>query len=96
MAEESKEKFTRYEKARMLGSRALQLAMGAPFLVKLSEADLENLKYNPVEIAKIEFDAGVLPITVRRPLPGERFEEEQAAAAERAKEEKEAEKKEAA
>lgn len=64
--------FTKYEKARMLGSRALQLAMGAPFLVKLSEEDLERLKFNPVEIAKIEFDAGALPITVKRPLPGDR------------------------
>ena len=38
------EKFTKYEKARMLGSRALQIAMGAPFLVKLSEKDLKKLK----------------------------------------------------
>jgi len=76
--------FTKYEKARMLGSRALQLAMGAPFLVKLSEEDLEKLKFNPVEIAKIEFEAGALPITVKRPLPGDRNasdEEEEAKAA---------------
>ena len=63
------EKYTKYEKARMLGSRALQIAMGAPFLVKLSEDDLKNLKYNPVEIAKLEFKEGVIPITVTRPLP---------------------------
>ena len=69
--------YTKYEKARMLGSRALQLAMGAPFLVKLSEEDLEKLRFNPIEIAKIEFDAGVLPITVRRPLPGERIKDAQ-------------------
>jgi DNA-directed RNA polymerase subunit K/omega len=68
-------KYTKYEKARMLGSRALQIAMGAPFLVKLSEADLEKVGYNPVEIAKIEFKEGVLPITVRRPLPGEKYKE---------------------
>ena len=90
------ENFTSYEKARMLGSRALQLAMGAPFLVKLSEADLEKLKYNPVEIAKIEFKEGVLPITVRRPMPGDKFEEEQAAAAEAAAKAQAGEKKEAA
>jgi DNA-directed RNA polymerase subunit K len=63
------EKFSKYEKARMLGSRALQIAMGAPFLVKLSDADLKKLKYNPLEIAKIEFEKGVIPITVKRPLP---------------------------
>jgi len=64
--------YTRYEKARMLGSRALQLSMGAPFLIKLGSKDLEQLKYNPVEIAKLEFKRGVIPITVRRPLPHER------------------------
>ena len=70
------EKFSKYEKARMLGSRALQIAMGAPFLVKLSENDLKKLKYNPIEIAKIEFEKGVIPITVKRPLP-QKIEEEE-------------------
>ena len=63
------EKFTKYEKARMVGSRALQIAMGAPFLVKLNEKDLKKLKYSPLEIAKIEFAKGVIPITVKRPMP---------------------------
>ena len=61
--------YTKYEKARMIGSRALQISMGAPFLVKLKEADLKKVKYNPVEIAKLEFNEGLLPITIRRPLP---------------------------
>ncbi len=60
---------TKYEKARLLGARALQISMGAPLLVKLSEEELEKIKYNPLEIAKIEFKKGVLPITVKRPLP---------------------------
>ncbi len=59
--------FTKYEKARMIGSRALQLAMGAPFLVKLGQEDLEKIRFNPIDIALMEFDAGVLPITVKRP-----------------------------
>ena len=62
-------KYTKYEKARMIGSRALQIAMGAPFLVKLSKKDLDGLGYNTIEIAKLEFEKGVLPITVKRPLP---------------------------
>jgi len=62
-------KYTKYEIARMIGSRALQISMGAPFLVKLSEKDLENIGYNPIEIAKMEFEKDVLPITVRRPMP---------------------------
>ena len=67
--EEEKITYTKYEKARMLGSRALQIAMGAPFLVQLSEEELKKIKYNPIEIAKIEFEKGVIPITVKRPLP---------------------------
>ncbi len=63
------EKFSKYEKARMIGSRALQIGMGAPFLIKVSEKELEEFNYNPIEIAKREFDAGVMPITVKRPMP---------------------------
>lgn len=67
-----KEKYTKYEKARLLGSRALQISMGAPFMVKLAKEDLEKLHYNPLEIAKIEFEKGLLPITVKRPLPSQK------------------------
>jgi DNA-directed RNA polymerase subunit K/omega len=63
------EKHTKYEVARMIGSRALQISMGAPFLVKLSDEDLAKIGYNPIEIAKIELAKDVLPITVKRPLP---------------------------
>ncbi len=63
------EKYTRYEKARIIGARALQIAMGAPILLKLTEEDLEKINYNPVEIAKMEFESGVIPITIKRPLP---------------------------
>ena len=38
----TEEKMTKYEKARIIGSRALQIAMGAPFLVELKPDDLEN------------------------------------------------------
>ncbi len=72
MAKQTEEiEFTKYEISRMVGSRALQLAMGAPFLVKLTKKDLEAIRYNPIEIAKIEFEKGVLPITIKRPLPNE-------------------------
>ena len=60
---------TKYEEARIIGARALQIAMGAPFLIKLNEKDLEKIGYNPVEIAKMEFREDVIPITVKRPLP---------------------------
>lgn len=62
-------KFTKYEQARVVGARALQLSMNAPLLIKLEKEEFEKLKYSPIEIAKLEFDKGVLPITVKRPLP---------------------------
>ncbi len=70
--EEEQFRYTKYEKARMLGSRALQISMGAPFLVELTEEDLEGIKYNPLEIAKLEFAKGVIPIAIRRPIPDTR------------------------
>jgi len=70
------EKYTKYETARILGARALQISMGAPFLIKLSKKDLEKIKFNPVEIAKKEFKEGVIPITVKKPYPvSEAYEE---------------------
>lgn len=64
--------YTKYEIARMIGSRALQLSMGAPFLVKLSQEELAAVKYDPIEIALKEFKEGILPITVRRPAVGKK------------------------
>ena len=74
MKKEIEMEYTKYEKARMIGSRSLQISMGAPFLVKMDTADLEKIKYNPIEIALKEFDEGVLPITVKRPRVGRRQE----------------------
>lgn len=64
-----KMKFTKYEVARIIGARALQIGMGAPFLLKLDKEKLERINYNPVEIAKMEFEKKILPITIYRPLP---------------------------
>lgn len=64
-----KMEYTKYEVARIIGSRALQISMGAPFLIKLNEDDLKKMAYNPIEIAKLELKEGVLPITVKRPMP---------------------------
>ena len=71
---ESEMKYTKYEKARLIGSRALQISMGAPFLVKLTKKDLEEIRFNPVEIAKLEYEQGIIPITVKRPLPSKEKE----------------------
>ena len=61
--------YTRYEKARILGARALQISANAPILLKLSKEKLESLNYDPIKIAELEFQENVLPITVKRPLP---------------------------
>jgi DNA-directed RNA polymerase subunit K len=53
--------YTRFERARILGARALQISLGAPILIDVP-ADL----IDPVEIAEREFAAGVIPMTVRR------------------------------
>jgi len=69
MIEQLEAQFTKYEVARILGARALQIAMDAPLLLKISDEDLESFNYNPIEIAKRELTSGVLPITINRPLP---------------------------
>jgi DNA-directed RNA polymerase subunit K/omega len=57
-------KITRFEKARVVGARALQISMGAPILVEVSEG-----LTSPIEIALKELGAGILPMTIRRTLP---------------------------
>ena len=73
MANERKEiktdEYTKYEKARVIGARALQIGMGAPFLIKLNEKELERIQYNPINIATMEFEEDIIPISIIRPLP---------------------------
>ncbi len=69
------EKFTKYERARILGARALQIAMNAPLLIKIKDEDLEKINYDALKIAEIELDSDVLPISIKKPFP-ERKEEE--------------------
>lgn len=53
---------TRFEKARIVGARALQLAMGAPPLI-----ELPSHVFEPFEISRLEFAADVVPLSVYRP-----------------------------
>lgn len=62
-----KDKLTKYERARIIGARSMQISMGAPIMVKLTPKRLEELHYDPLEIAKLEFAEGVIPIEVIRP-----------------------------
>ena len=69
IAKEHKENFTRYEIARILGARALQIAMDAPLLIKIEKEKLEEMRFDPLKIAEMEFNSGVLPMSVKRPFP---------------------------
>ncbi|MCX6686773.1 MAG: DNA-directed RNA polymerase subunit K [Methanoregula sp.] len=51
--------YTRYERARIIGARALQISMGAPLLIKTQKID-------PLEIAIDEYTQNKIPITVKR------------------------------
>lgn len=54
-------KYTRFERARIIGARALQISMGSPAL-----ADIEDSVIDPIEIAILEFNSGIIPMTVKR------------------------------
>ena len=53
--------YTKYEKARIIGARALQLAYGAPPLIEVPKEVT-----NPLDLAELEFEKGVIPITIIR------------------------------
>ncbi len=53
------DKYTRFEKARIIGARALQISYGAPVLVDYPEDMLD-----PIDIAMLEFDEDLVPISV--------------------------------
>ena len=52
---------TRYEKARIVGARALQISYGAPILV-----DKPINMIDPIKIAMLELKLRILPLTIRR------------------------------
>ena len=65
---------TRFEKARILGTRALQISMGAPVIdseIMSEGADLSD----PLLIATLELERKLLPISVRRFLPDGRYQD---------------------
>jgi DNA-directed RNA polymerase subunit K len=53
--------YTKFEKARIIGARALQLAYGAPPLIKVPEGVTD-----PLALAELEFQEDVIPIVVVR------------------------------
>lgn len=57
-----KEGYTKFERARIIGARALQIAKGAPVMI---ETDIKS----PIAIAELEFEKGVIPLDVKRRAP---------------------------
>ena len=53
----------KYEKARIIGARALQIAMGAPVLTKIGK------ELDPIRISKQEYNEDVLPLSISRIQP---------------------------
>jgi len=67
--------FTKYETARILGARALQIAMNAPLLIKINQEDLEKIKFDALKIAEVELNSNILPISIKKPFPKKKEEE---------------------
>src|SRR3989344_1386200 len=68
------EEYSKYEMTRILGARALQIAMNAPLLIKSKEEDLEKINYNALKIAEIELNSKILPISIHKPFPSKKGE----------------------
>ncbi|MCK9596117.1 DNA-directed RNA polymerase subunit K [Candidatus Pacearchaeota archaeon] len=66
--------FSKYETARILGARALQISMNAPLLIKINKEDLEKINYDAIKIAEVELNSEILPISIYRPFPEKRDE----------------------
>ena len=58
---ERPEKYTRYEKTRIIAARALQISQGSPVLV-----DIPKDMTKPLDIARLEWEAGVIPVDIKR------------------------------
>jgi DNA-directed RNA polymerases I, II, and III subunit RPABC2 len=64
---------TKYEKAKILGIRAVQITKGSPLYITIDHHELSKL--NVLEIAEKELTARRIPFTIRRFMPDDTFEE---------------------
>ncbi|MHA1185294.1 MAG: DNA-directed RNA polymerase subunit K [Candidatus Heimdallarchaeota archaeon] len=63
------DKLTRFEKARIIGARGLQISLGAPILIKIAK-DMSD----PIIIAERELFKNALPLTISRLLPDGKYQ----------------------
>jgi len=55
------EALNKYERARIIGARGLQISLGAPVL-----AEMPRGISDPLDIARVELDKGAIPIAIKR------------------------------
>ena len=65
-ASSSAQQVNRFERARIIGARSLQISSGAPILVPVEPEEA----LDPIKVAEKEFEAGTIPITVLRAESG--------------------------
>ena len=63
-------KLTRFERARIVGARSLQISLGAPMLAPLPDDVVD-----PIDVAVVELNEKVLPMTIRWTLPEGSFQD---------------------
>jgi DNA-directed RNA polymerases I, II, and III subunit RPABC2 len=63
-------RLTRFERARITGARSLQLSLGAPSLIRVSN-DIRD----SISLATAELDLKALPISIRRVLPNGQYQD---------------------
>jgi DNA-directed RNA polymerase I, II, and III subunit RPABC2 len=61
-------KLTKYEKVRLIGTRAKQISLGAKVMIKNTKG------LNPIEIAKLELEEKMIPMKIKRILPDNKVE----------------------
>ncbi len=61
-------KLTKYEKVRLLGTRAKQISDGSKVFIKS-----KNVK-NAMDISELELENKVIPLKIKRPLPNGKYE----------------------
>ncbi len=57
----SNKKYSKYEKARIVGARALQISMGAPIIIEIPKEVVD-----PLKIALLEYENEAIPMTIKR------------------------------
>ncbi len=55
---------TRFERARIIGARALQISCGAPIFVNEEDKERVAGMLDPIDIAEVEYEDGLIPISV--------------------------------